>query len=71
MDKWLVKIGKSDIIRILIGKKVLYMSDREKVYQLLDVVPDSKLPYVIGFIQGLLIVDIPEVINFCNDKKEE
>lgn len=47
------------------------MSDREKVYQLLDVVPDSKLPYVIGFIQGLLIVDIPEVINFCNDKKEE
>lgn len=49
------------------------MSSREKVYQLLDVVPDNKLPYVIGFMQGLLIVDVPEVINFCNDedKSEE
>lgn len=46
------------------------MNDREKVYQLLDVVPDSKLPYVIGFIQGLLIVDIPEVVNFCIDKNK-
>lgn len=47
------------------------MNDREEMYQLLDVVPDDKLPYVIGFIQGLLIVDNPKVINFCNDKKEE
>lgn len=49
------------------------MSDREKVYQLLDVVPDYKLPYVIGFIQGLSIVDIPEIVNLCNnkDKSEE
>ncbi len=46
------------------------MSDREKLFQLLDVVPDDKLPYVIGFIQGLLIVDIPEVINFCVDKNK-
>lgn len=47
------------------------MRDREKMYQLLDVVSDDKLPYVIGFIQGLLIVDIPEVVNFCIDKKLE
>lgn len=46
------------------------MSEREKVYQLLDVVPDYKLPYVIGFIQGLLIVDIPEVINLGKDKNK-
>lgn len=46
------------------------MSDREKVYQLLDVVPDCKLPYVIGFIQWLLIADIPEIVNFCIDKNK-
>ncbi len=49
------------------------MSDREKALQLLDYVPDDKLPYVIGFMQGLLIVDIPEVVKFCidNNKPEE
>ena len=46
------------------------MGDREKLFQLLDVVPDDKMAYVIGFIQGLLIVDIPEVINFCVDKNK-
>ena len=34
---------EADIIRISIRKKVLFMSDREKVYQLLDVVPDAGL----------------------------
>lgn len=29
------------------------MSEREKMYQLLDTVPDSKISYVIGYIQGL------------------
>lgn len=29
------------------------MSERERMYQLLDTVPDSKVSYVIGFIQGL------------------
>lgn len=31
------------------------MSDREKVYQLLDTVPDSKVAYIIGYIQGLTV----------------
>ncbi len=31
------------------------MSDREKMYQLLDIVPDSKISYIIGFIQGLTV----------------
>lgn len=31
------------------------MSDREKVYQLLDTVPDSKVAYLIGYIQGLTV----------------
>lgn len=31
------------------------MSDRERMYQLLDTVPDDKIAYVIGFIQGLTI----------------
>ena len=29
------------------------MSEREKVYQLLDSVPDNKIAYIIGYIQGL------------------
>lgn len=31
------------------------MSEREKVYQLLDTVPDSKISYLIGYIQGLTV----------------
>lgn len=46
------------------------MSDREKLFQLVDAIPDFKLPYVIGFIQRLLIVDISEVVNFCIDKNK-
>lgn len=29
------------------------MSEREKLYQLLDTVPDTKIAYVIGYVQGL------------------
>lgn len=37
------------------------ISEREQVYQLLDPVPDSKIAYVIGYIQGLTTVmkDVP------------
>lgn len=31
----------------------MYMSDREKVYQLLDVVPDYKIGYVVAYLQGM------------------
>ena len=44
------------------------MSNKERIIELLDVIPDYKLPYVIGFIQGLLIADVSEVVSFCNDK---
>ncbi len=39
------------------------MSERERVYQLLDTVPDSKISYLIGYIQGLTVEDeeIPNV----------
>lgn len=39
------------------------MSERERVYQLLDTVPDSKISYIIGYIQGLTIEneEIPNV----------
>lgn len=53
VDKWLEKVVESDIIRILTGKKVLQMSDREKVYQLLDIVPDYKIGYVVAYLQGI------------------
>lgn len=33
------------------------MSERERMYQLLDAVPDNKIAYIIGYIQGLMIVD--------------
>jgi len=33
------------------------MSERERVYQLLDTVPDSKISYLIGYIQGLTVED--------------
>lgn len=29
------------------------MSERERMYQLLDTVPDAKICYIIGYIQGL------------------
>lgn len=29
------------------------MSEREQVYQLLDTVPDTKIAYIISYIQGL------------------
>lgn len=29
------------------------MSEREKAIQLLNVVPDNKIPFIIGYIQGL------------------
>ncbi len=31
------------------------MSERERVYQLLDTLPDSKISYLIGYIQGLTV----------------
>lgn len=39
------------------------MSDREKVFQLLDYVPDDKMSYIIGFIQGLTITENLEIPN--------
>lgn len=39
------------------------MSDREKIYQLLDIVPDDKMAYIIGFIQGLTITEKIEKPN--------
>lgn len=39
------------------------MSDREKVFQLLDYVPDEKMSYIIGFIQGLTITENLEIPN--------
>lgn len=38
------------------------MSEREKVYQLLDTVRDSKISYLIGYIQRLTI-DHEEIPN--------
>jgi hypothetical protein len=33
------------------------MSDRERIYQLLDTVPDNKIAYIIGYIQGITTED--------------
>lgn len=38
-------------------REVKVMSERERMYQLLDTVPDNKIAYIIGFIQGLTIED--------------
>lgn len=29
------------------------MSDREKIYQLLDIVPDAKIGYVLAYLRGM------------------
>lgn len=39
------------------------MSDREKVFQLLDYVPDDKMSYIVGYIQGLTIMENIEIPN--------
>lgn len=31
------------------------MSERERLYQLLDTVPDTKIAYLIGYIQGMTV----------------
>ena len=31
------------------------MSERERLYQLLDTVPDTKIAYLIGYIQGMTL----------------
>ena len=36
------------------------MSERERMYQLLDTVPDSKVAYVIEYIQGLTVEEHDE-----------
>jgi len=39
------------------------MSERERMYQLLDTVPDDKIAYIIGYIQGLTITEKSEMPN--------
>lgn len=50
------------------------MSERERMYQLLDTVPDNKISYIIGYIQGLTMAerDIPndETISAMNESDE-
>lgn len=36
------------------------MSEREKMYQLLDTVPDSKISYIIRFVQDLTVEEQDE-----------
>lgn len=36
------------------------MSERERLYQLLDTVPDTKIAYIIGYIQGLTVEEQAE-----------
>lgn len=33
------------------------MSERERLYQLLDTVPDAKISYIIGYVQGITADD--------------
>ncbi len=42
-------------------KEICKMSEREQMYQLLDTIPDNKIAYIIGYIQGLTTTerDIP------------
>ena len=37
--------------------RTIKMSDREKIIQLIEALPDNKFPYVIGFILGLMAID--------------
>lgn len=41
------------------------MSERERMYQLLDTVPDNKIAYIIGYIQGLITSekDAPKTVT--------
>ena len=36
------------------------MSEREQTYQLLDALPDNKIAYVIGYLQGLMAEEVCE-----------
>ena len=49
------------------------MSDREKVYQLLDTVPDNKVAYILGYFQGLTVdeQDVPNKETLAAMKEME
>ena len=46
-------VWESDIIKNIKGKKVLYMNNRERIIELLDVIPDYKIGYVLAYVQGV------------------
>ncbi|MCM1494867.1 MAG: hypothetical protein NC089_03610 [Bacteroides sp.] len=56
------------------GKGNVIISDRERLYQLLDTIPDTKITYIIGYIQELMHdgVDIPnnETIDAMKEADE-
>ncbi len=49
----LVKSEESDIIKGIKRKEGVGMSEREKAYQLLDIVPEYKIGYVVSYLQGV------------------
>ena len=34
------------------------MSERERAYQLLDEIPDNKIPYLVGYMQGSFLTKV-------------
>ena len=46
------------------------MRERERLYQLLDTVPDTKIAYLIGYIQGMTL-DGGDAKDFINMLLEE
>lgn len=54
IQKRLEKAGGFAIIKISDGKEgVLFMSNRERIIELLDVIPDYKIGYVLAYVQGV------------------
>ena len=54
MVQWLEKTMEFDIIQIYQQKRRdIGMSNRERIVELLDVIPDYKIGYVLAYVQGM------------------
>lgn len=65
VDIWLEKVVEFVIIRTSIKKEgIAGMSNKERIIELLDVIPDYKIGYVLAYVQGVAADEEADAL-FC------
>lgn len=52
-------------------RSVIFMSNREQAIALLDMIPEYKLGYIVGFLKGVQMDDEIEDMLFCQRMVDE